>query len=406
MSLDDHIIVGCNTGKLKAVCSLNGQSIDVNGSILDSQNAVLSLYQSPYHIDSLISETKSGRIDLLSVKDNEIYSNSIGCNISSPLAGLVFVNETQVCVCQKSTGALHLYELADSKFSYDHKIESLELGQTNKFTGTHEHNIVATGGERNNLKLWDLNAGKQTYRARNPPHDKLSLAVDIDITDILVMDERNRMFTGTRQKQIHFIDCLDGSNRALAYINFGQHPITVLARTNDTRLIVVGDAAGTVGLIDIRKSNLVVQHYKGASSSIKGLACHNDVLVSASIDGFIRGYNLNTRELLWKNFLKSRLSCLKKIAIDQYSSSFTLDPCIEVLHQRRKFRTKSKSYHFGKREIRKNLKYVIVEILQSSLFITEFLYNQDIIKMQNFLSIRNIISGTLADQNTFLKDKF
>lgn len=47
-----------------------------------------------------------------------------------------------------------------------------------------EKNIVATGGEENPLKLFDINQKQMIFTAKNVRHDSLELRVPVSIKDI------------------------------------------------------------------------------------------------------------------------------------------------------------------------------------------------------------------------------
>lgn len=46
--------------------------------------------------------------------------------------------------------------------------------------------VFATGGREKDLCVWDLEAGKEVFVARNVKHDKLDMQVPIWITDLAV----------------------------------------------------------------------------------------------------------------------------------------------------------------------------------------------------------------------------
>lgn len=61
----------------------------------------------------------------------------------------------------------------------------MEAGEKlNKMRFTSDKKVIATGGEENPLKIFDLQTGKQTFIAKNVPHDFLELRVPVSINDI------------------------------------------------------------------------------------------------------------------------------------------------------------------------------------------------------------------------------
>ena len=75
--------------------------------------------------------------------------------------------------------------------------------------------------------------------------------------------------------------------------------------------VVVGNTQGKMGLLDIRQGKLV-HLFKGFAGGIRSVQCHasKPVVASCGLDRFLRVHDIESKALIHKVYLKSRLNCV------------------------------------------------------------------------------------------------
>ena len=183
-----------------------------------------------------------------------------------------------------------------------------------------EPGTIATGGKENPLKLWDLSKPDMPiFTAKNVRNDWLNLRVPVWVTKIQFLGDSHRVVTGNGGNQVRVYDPKSPQRRPVVDVNFLSHPITALSVCPlREEQVVVGNTLGDMGLVDVRKGK-VVQLYKGFSGGITDLQCHPaaPVVVSCSVDRYVRVHSLDSKAMEDKFYLKSRLNCL--ILSDQWT---------------------------------------------------------------------------------------
>ncbi|XP_071041287.1 WD repeat-containing protein 74 isoform X2 [Parasteatoda tepidariorum] len=169
---------------------------------------------------------------------------------------------------------------------------------------------IATGGEENDLKVWDLNAfEKAIFMAKNVRNDFLDLRVPVWITD-MKFQELNKIVTCTRHHQVRLYDTR-AQRRPVIDMEFEKYPLMSLSLAHNENQIVVGSSRGRMALIDLRKK-LLVHVFKGFAGSIRCVQCHptQPLVASCGLDRFLRIHELNQHKLLKKIYLKTKLNTL------------------------------------------------------------------------------------------------
>lgn len=68
------------------------------------------------------------------------------------------------------------------------------------------------------------------------------------------------------------------------------------------RLIIVGSTKGAMNLVDLRKTDTLLNTYKGFTGSVTGIACSmsNSYIASVSLDRHLRIHDMYTKTILKK----------------------------------------------------------------------------------------------------------
>ncbi|XP_076376884.1 WD repeat domain 74 lethal (2) k09848 [Megalopta genalis] len=172
-------------------------------------------------------------------------------------------------------------------------------------------NIIATGGNENILKLFDLNRQEKVFTAKRLPNDWLNLPVGIWISDIEYLPGTEQVVTVGKYGHVQLYDP-KSQKRPVINLEVKDEAFTTLAVTSREKQIIVGSGKGKMNLVDLRKPAKVLNTYKGSVGAVTGIACSTTepYLVSVSLDRYLRIHHMNTKKLLKKIYLTSRMSCM------------------------------------------------------------------------------------------------
>ncbi|XP_061576083.1 WD repeat-containing protein 74 [Cololabis saira] len=172
--------------------------------------------------------------------------------------------------------------------------------------------LVATGGKENGLKVWDLQKPETpVFSAKNLRDDFLDLRRPYWVRDLAFLPGSDKLVTCTGHHQVHVFDPATPQRRPVLEAEFGEFPLTALALPAGGGTVVVGNTRGDLALLDLRKG-LVRGALKGLAGGVRALSCHasRPLVASCGLDRFLRVHSLQTREVLHKVYLKSRLNCV------------------------------------------------------------------------------------------------
>ncbi|KAI4498935.1 hypothetical protein M0802_006110 [Mischocyttarus mexicanus] len=192
-------------------------------------------------------------------------------------------------------------------------------------------NIIATGGKENRLKLFDLEKQQQIFHEKNMPHDFLNLRVPIWISDIAFLHDSHRIVTVSRFGHVRLYDP-DAQRRPVLNLEIKDEPLSAVTVSYKEMQVMVGSGKGTMKLIDLRKPGKILHTYKGLVGSITGLATSKagPYVVSTSMDRYLRVHHIDTRQMLKKVYLTSKLTCL--VLRSMFSPETQIENSDEVLN--------------------------------------------------------------------------
>uniref|UniRef100_A0A0A9WUP3 WD repeat-containing protein 74 n=1 Tax=Lygus hesperus TaxID=30085 RepID=A0A0A9WUP3_LYGHE len=167
---------------------------------------------------------------------------------------------------------------------------------------------LATGGKENDLKLWDLSTAKQTFTAKNVRHDELELRVPVWVTDIAFLQEK--VAVTTKHGHVRLYDPLCGMRRPVVNVQVPEQALCSISPCFKENHVVVGSGAGQMNLIDLRSKGIAMNKYKGFVGCVKSISASLDFpyIASVSTDRNFRLHHLETKELLIKEYMQSKLT--------------------------------------------------------------------------------------------------
>ncbi|XP_046400027.1 WD repeat-containing protein 74 [Ischnura elegans] len=177
---------------------------------------------------------------------------------------------------------------------------------------SYDREIIAVGGKESDLSLWNLEAKEKcVFRAKNVPHNHLQLRVPIWVSDMAFLPGSQKVVTCSRYGHLRLYDP-KAQRRPVLNMEIPEQALTTISACNKENHIVVGSGTGLMMLVDLRGKGLQMHHYKGFVGGIRDIACHptDPYILSVSLDRFLRLHNLNTKALLHKVYLKSKLNCV------------------------------------------------------------------------------------------------
>jgi len=235
--------------------------------------------------------------------------------------------------------------------------EQSQYGVASAMGVNRRHKWVALGGKDRETVVWDLEASKQIWKAKNlPPDSRTLLQPLVWPTSILFMEgadssigdtgnSGNIMVVGTAYQQIRVYDVRVAGNRVVqqqqrppqrrpilctAEGGLVQHRVTTLCELDPFR-VAAGDAAGFVYSIDLRKdvrnpksiiadsttlkddsSGPAAARFVGPTGSVRQLVRHETLPLVAAVglDRMLRIYDTNTRKQKHCFYLKQRLNAV------------------------------------------------------------------------------------------------
>ncbi|XP_020280603.1 WD repeat-containing protein 74 [Pseudomyrmex gracilis] len=175
-----------------------------------------------------------------------------------------------------------------------------------------QRNTIATGGLENRLKIFDLEKQTLIFSEKNLPHDWLQLRVPIWISDLDFLPETQQIVTVGRYGHVRLYDPR-AQRRPTINLTIVDEALTCMSVTPREKCIIVGTGKGKINLVDLRsKPGTVLNTYKGFAGGVTGVACNMNkpYIGSVSLDRHLRIHHIETKKLLKKIYVKSKLSCL------------------------------------------------------------------------------------------------
>ncbi|GAX16793.1 ribosome biogenesis protein NSA1 [Fistulifera solaris] len=200
------------------------------------------------------------------------------------------------------------------------------------------NHYVAMGGKERETVLWDLNTSQQVWKAKNLPPDAQTLlqpqvwptAISFLKNSVFSNADGNIMAVGSAHNEVRIYDIrvkdAQAIRRPFAVTPFGliEHRVTALCQSN-AHTLVVGDAAGYLNAVDLRKLGKKARvkksitttvgsqgRFVGPVGSVQSVVKHYDspVIAAVGLDRMLRVYDSENRKELACMYLKQRLKCV------------------------------------------------------------------------------------------------
>lgn len=177
----------------------------------------------------------------------------------------------------------------------------------------YNNNHIAYAGRNALMQIMDIETGKIIFKSRNVANDFLNMEVPKWTTDLCWMNESNLIAACTAFSQIRLYDIRE-SKKPIKDIDCKdtlQHINTIIPNpaVNETMQVIVGDTHGGIRVVDITKKRIVGK-FSGPTGSVRCLATHptEPYLASVSIDRYLRIFEIGSRKLVTRVYLKQKLT--------------------------------------------------------------------------------------------------
>lgn len=173
-------------------------------------------------------------------------------------------------------------------------------------------NIIATGGQENPLKLFDLEKKVNFFTAKNVPHDWLQLRVPVSVADLCFLNNSELIVTVGKFGHIRMYDPKAQKRPVINLEMKNEHDkaLTTISPSTQDKQVVCGTGKGRMNLVDLRKSKGILNTYKGAVGAVTcvGVSKTDSCVISTSLDRYLYVHDLNSKKLLKKVYLTSKLT--------------------------------------------------------------------------------------------------
>ncbi|KAK7284759.1 hypothetical protein RJT34_19512 [Clitoria ternatea] len=274
---------------------------------------------------------KNGQIEVLSPVNGDIQasiSNADGLDIPSQendVTGLhLFTKQnlesdsrdcTLLTCTTKGNASIRSIELADSSTG------SSCIGSSKTWNVCSGGNILCSkvdgnekfalfGGKGVEINIWDLDNLTKIWTSKSPPKDSLGIFTPTWFTSatFLKKDDHRKFVGGTNSHQVRLYD-ISAQRRPVLSFDFRETPIKALAADIDGYSIYIGNGSGDMASVDTRTGKMVGCFTGKCSGSIRSIVRHPElpVVASCGLDGYLRLWDTNTRQLLSAVFLKQHI---------------------------------------------------------------------------------------------------
>ncbi|WJX79609.1 hypothetical protein P8452_62716 [Trifolium repens] len=166
------------------------------------------------------------------------------------------------------------------------------------------------GGKGVEVNIWDLDNCTKIWNAKSPAKNSLGIFTPTWFTSVsyLSKDDHRKFVAGTNNHQVRLYD-ISAQRRPVLSIDFRETPIKALAEDIDGNTIYLGNGTGDMASVDIRTGKMLGSFTGKCSGSIRSIVRHPDlpVVASCGLDGYLRLWDTNTRQLLSSVFLKQHI---------------------------------------------------------------------------------------------------
>ncbi|XP_055627510.1 WD repeat-containing protein 74 isoform X2 [Toxorhynchites rutilus septentrionalis] len=188
------------------------------------------------------------------------------------------------------------------KFSAGENLSKLRICQE-------DQNLMVTGGKnlKQIIKVWDLEAQKVTFTAKNVKKDMLDLEQPVWENDVLFID-KNTIASCSRYGYVRVYDLRGPQRRPVQGYTPPDEQLSFTCLAKHDKYLYAGTTTEGTRAFDSRKMKNHIHVYKGFTGTVTSLAVESsgNYLFSASLDRYIRVHNINKTAMVYQCYVKSK----------------------------------------------------------------------------------------------------
>ncbi|XP_018320207.1 WD repeat-containing protein 74 [Agrilus planipennis] len=309
MNIQDQyfIVVGTVRGVLGSTNCKKGQAIKYELNTDDNVSEITALHWGRTENEIIIGY-KEGTLKLYNCQLNK-YTKTV--DILKGKGAVVGVAPLgRDIIVGRYNGIINIWSKTDN-----HSIPlNLQEGSTLECMTLNESriNVVGTGGNKNDFKLWDIETKQCIFKAKSLAHDNLNLPIPTSIRSICYFPTNEKLSAcATKEGYVLLYDERAQRRPVLKFIE-PKASYTVIANTFKDRQCLVGTTKGYLQLIDLKLPTRCLKTFKSFTGSVTDIAYDpgKSIVATTSLDRFLRIHDLETKELLHKEYLKQSLTKL------------------------------------------------------------------------------------------------
>lgn len=256
--------------------------------------------------DEILIGHKNGKVKLYSSLYKKYTHTLEDLNGEGPVTGIAVINNSLLIA--RENGIINQWSKMQSNyFSTDIKNDgTLAIMVSN----CNAKNIIGTGGEKNDLKLWDVETKIPIFKTKSMGHDDLNLSIPTSIRGLCFYPNENNLISCVTKEGYVLLYDDRVQRRPITKFFESKASYTSVACTYRERQCIVGTTKGYVQLLDLRAPIQCVKTYKSFTGSVTSLICDPcaPVVISTCLDRYLRIHSLNTKALLFKKYMKQSLT--------------------------------------------------------------------------------------------------
>jgi len=310
-TLDFNVFVGAETGLFKGVNVNNKQIIAKNLNslqLLDREQEITCMAWGNENESEILMGLRCQKVRIYDT-EFKAFSGCVEVPLGTgPIRGVGKIDGAIVTAAE--SGHVKLWRF---KGSEQVEINALTTGEllSKMRVSPYTPNVIATGGKKSALQLWDLSTSKSVFKAKNVRNDFLDMPVPIWDSDMAFVPNSEQVVTCSRHGQVRLYDPKAGQRRPIATALPEEESWTCIGVTSRPNQVVVGSGKGRMVLFDFRQQK-VIHAYRGFTGGIRELACHptSPFVASVGLDRFLRVHHFDQQAPVFRSYLKSRLNTL------------------------------------------------------------------------------------------------
>ncbi|XP_065168968.1 WD repeat-containing protein 74 [Atheta coriaria] len=256
--------------------------------------------------DEIILGNKNGVVKVYNTGISKFIQHVKKLDGKGAVVGLASIDKN--IIIGRSDGTVNVHNRSKKKHDAFRTVLNDEATM-NVLVYNEKRNVFATGGENNDLKVWDINTRKDIFKAKSLGKDMLELPIPTSIRGISFHNEDNIVSCITKEGMMLLYD-EKAQRKPVCKYEEKKASFTCVSLYRDRQLFV-GTTKGYIQLIDMRQGKCVktFQPFAGAVTSI---ICDQKLpyVVSTSLDKHLRIHNVDTKEVVHKEYMKIGLTKL------------------------------------------------------------------------------------------------